>query len=396
MIHTVTEYVKSCDTCQRTKASNQRPPGLLQPIPLPATNWEQVTMDFITQLPTSSAGNDAIFVCVDRLSKMVHFAATKTNAAAPEIANLFMNTIFRLHGLPKVIISDRDPRFTGNFWSTLFKTLGTNLAMSTAYHPQTDGQTERANRTLEQMLRAYVDADHSNWDKVLPHVEFAYNNSKQASTGHSPFYLNYGQHPTTPMSLGLPDATPKTRTPAVDAFLERMAACAKAARVNLEKAQEQQRRGANTRRRELSFDVGDQVMLSTRNLGPAFIGPARKLSDEWDGPFEVTAKITPVTYRLKLPPSMARLNPTFHVDKLKPYHTSATFPDRERPPKARIDASDETFTVERILDKRHSSNGDLEYLVKWEGYPDSDNSWEPVALLHNARGAVRDFEKSFL
>ena len=152
----VRNYVKSCDSCQRIKAGHQVPAGLLQPLQIPTRPWEQISMDFITHLPKTKAGWDAIIVFVDLFSKMVHFVPSTTTATAPETARLFFDNVFRLHGLPEVIVSDRDAKFTSHFWKALFKTMGTKLAMSTAFHPQTDGQTERANRTLEDMLRAFV------------------------------------------------------------------------------------------------------------------------------------------------------------------------------------------------------------------------------------------------
>jgi len=152
----VQKYVISCDSCQRNKSSNQQPAGLLQPLPTPTKRWEQVTMDFIVQLPTTHRGYDAIIVIVDRLSKRAHFCPTHTSVTAPEVAKIFFSTIFKNHGLPQTIISDRDVKFTSRFWKTLFEQVGTKLALSTAFHPQTDGQTERMNRTLEEMLRAYT------------------------------------------------------------------------------------------------------------------------------------------------------------------------------------------------------------------------------------------------
>ena len=142
MNHDVRQYVKSCDTCQRIKASQQVPAGLLQPLPIPAQPWDQVSMDFITQLPKTRSGFDAIVVFVDTFSKMVHLVPTKTTATAPDTAKIFFDHVFKLHGLPKSIVSDRDAKFTSRFWQSLFKTMGTRLAMSTAFHPQTDGQTE--------------------------------------------------------------------------------------------------------------------------------------------------------------------------------------------------------------------------------------------------------------
>ena len=150
----VRKYIQSCDICQRVKPSNSAPGGLLEPLPIPNKAWESISMDFITHLPTTKDGYDAIFVVVDRLTKYAHFIPTTSSITALDTAKIFIANIFKLHGIPKSIISDRDPRFTSEFWKTLFKLLGTDLRMSTSNHPQSDGQTERTNRTLEQMIRA--------------------------------------------------------------------------------------------------------------------------------------------------------------------------------------------------------------------------------------------------
>src|SRR6185436_16768979 len=175
----VYKYVTSCDECQRNKGRTHQPFGLLQPLTTPTRRWEQVTMDFIVQLPLTKKKHDAIIVFVDRLTKRAYFQPLTTTATAPEVAFIFFNTIFRYHGLPKTIISDRDAKFTSKFWKALFKHLDTRLAMSTAFHPQTDGQTERMNQTLEQMLRIYTNYKQDNWNDLLPAAEFAYNNFKQ-------------------------------------------------------------------------------------------------------------------------------------------------------------------------------------------------------------------------
>src|SRR5947209_10264688 len=165
-------------------------------------------MDFIVQLPkTKTTHKDAIVVFVDYLSKQDHFQVVTTNITAPETARVFIDSVFKLHGLPQVIVCDRDARFTSNFWQALFKLLNTRLAMSTAFHPQTDGQTERTNRTLEQILRNYVSYRQDDWDQHLTMAEFAYNNSKQASTSLSLFYLNYGFHPSVPTTIQTTNTT---------------------------------------------------------------------------------------------------------------------------------------------------------------------------------------------
>ncbi|KAL1919204.1 uncharacterized protein VTP21DRAFT_2586 [Calcarisporiella thermophila] len=297
MIERVKKYIRSCDTCQRTKANNRAPIGLLQPLSTPSQRWQQISMDLITHLPKSKRGHDAIIVFVDRLSKMAHFVATNTTANAATIAKIFFEVIFRLHGIPQTIISDRDPRFISNFWKSVHQLLGTKLALSSAYHPESDGQTERTNRTLEQMLRAYASYHQNDWDEHLVAAEFAYNNSKQSSTQMTPFELNYGQHPLAPTSL-LNMTQNQINVPAAEEFLLRMSNLIKIASDNLTTAKATQAQYANQSRREEEFNVGDKVMLSTANIN--LVNQARqatkKLSHKYIGPYEITEKISPVAY----------------------------------------------------------------------------------------------------
>ncbi|GJP66737.1 hypothetical protein CLOP_g23646 [Closterium sp. NIES-67] len=191
MVTDVQRYVTACPICQRMKASHQRPTGLLQPLGPPQRPWQHVTMDFVTGLPAGPSGNDAVLVVVDRLTKMAHFAPCRTTITAEETARLFISTVVRLHGIPAAIISDRDPKFTSKFWQDTWARYGTRLQFSSAYHPQTDGQTERTNQTMEQLIRTNC-PDRKKWEDVLPMLEFSYNNAPSATTNHSPFYLNYG------------------------------------------------------------------------------------------------------------------------------------------------------------------------------------------------------------
>jgi len=199
----VRDYVSTCVACQRNKAVTQRPAGLLQPLPIPERPWQTVTLDLITALPPTRAGHDAIVVFVDKLTKWATYVPTRTDIDAPSLARLFFDHVVRLHGVPESLVSDRDPRFTSLFWRALWQQLGTGLLMSTAFHPQTDGQTERQNRTLEETLRAYVGYHQDDWDQHLTAAELAYNTSLHASTGFSPFFLNYGQHAHLPLDAAL-------------------------------------------------------------------------------------------------------------------------------------------------------------------------------------------------
>src|SRR5256714_14646586 len=196
-------------------------------------------MDFFVRLPSTQKGHDTIVVFVDRYNKQAHFHPTHTTVTAPEVAKTFFEVIFNHHGLPKAIISDRDARFTSHFWKALFEQLGTRLSMSTTFHPQTNGQTERMNRTLEEMLRIHATYKQDQWDEYLPAAEFAYNNSKQASTGFTPFELDTSRHLITPAASIVP-----TKVPAGNEYVEHWNFIMKATQKALEQAQARQNRYA--------------------------------------------------------------------------------------------------------------------------------------------------------
>ncbi|KAJ9511482.1 hypothetical protein QJQ45_029856 [Haematococcus lacustris] len=392
MAAAVHDYIRTCTHCQRNKSSTTKPFGLLQPLPVPQHRWEQVSMDLITQLPVTSAGHDAIVVFVDKLTKMIHTVPTTTTVSAPELAQLFFDSVFKYHGLPKVIISDRDPRFTSNFWQQLFAKTGTHLNISTANHPQTDGQTERANRTIEDMLRNYVSPHHTDWDNHLTAVEFAYNASIQASTGYSPFMLNSGQEPHTPLSLAVSSAAQARVTPATSesapAFLQRMATNIAAATQHLIKAQERQVKYANAHRQDHTFSSGDMVYLCDSfftHIRPATqaAGAARKFTPRQHGPFKVLEVVTPVALRLQLPAEWKSVHPVVHVSHVKLHHDgSARFPTRNPapPPEPDIIDGEEHYHVEAFRNHRFQ-RGKLQLQVKWLGHPEHENSWVPLAQL---------------
>jgi transposase InsO family protein len=195
----VAEYVALCDTCQRVKAEHQRPAGLLQPMQIPEWKWEEVGMDFIVGLPRTQRGFDSIWVIVDRLTKVAHFIPVRTTYSSAKLAELYLERIVSLHGVPKKIVSDRGTQFTSYYWQKVQESLGTKLNFSTAYHPQTDGQTERINQILEDMLRACALQYGTNWDKSLPYAEFSYNNSYQKSLQMAPFEALYDRKCRTPL-----------------------------------------------------------------------------------------------------------------------------------------------------------------------------------------------------
>ena len=384
----VKAFVKACPSCQANKATNHRPFGLLNPLQIPDTRWHTVTMDFITDLPPTTAGHDAILVFVDKLTKYVHLVPTNKSCTSEELSRLFLEHIFQNHGMIKVLISDRDPRFTSKFWDSFCASLGIESRQSTAFHPQTDGQTERMNRVLEEVLRHFVDEDHSNWDRLLPLVAFAMNNAVAASTGHTPFYLNYGAHPLTPVTAGLLSG----KLPNLDAVLSDLDATLQKVKKLHAAAQDRQKAYADKARAAHGFKAGQMVLLSSRNL--KFKQGVKKLHPKYVGPFRILKMVGENAAKLELSEAYARLHPVFHVSMLKEYKEGPGA--APKPPKPDIVDGEPYYKVERILSMRESSTGKgrgkkrREFLIKWTGYDDSHNSWEPETNL------TPDLLKSYL
>jgi hypothetical protein len=395
----IKEYVRTCVDCQANKARNQLPMGLLKPLPVPEQRWHTVTMDFITGLPVTSAGYDCVAVVVDKLSKMAHYIPMTSTTTAPEYARLFVDHVVKHHGVPSVIISDRDARFTSNFWRALWSQLGTKLAMSTAFHPQTDGQTEIQNRTLESMLRPYINYHQSDWDEHLAMAEYGYNDSQQASTGFTPFFLNYGQHPNMPLTEALRPAA-RTNNPTAVEMITNLYDDLDRAKKNVLTAQQRQAQYVNKHRREVKFKVGDRVWLSTAHLRVEH--GVHKLLPKYIGPYAITEVINDNAYRLQLPDKYRQLNDSFNIDKLQPYQDgSAAFPDRvltrSMPEPELLEDGQEAWEVEKILDKRTVKLGRsatrVEYLTKWKGYADWDCTWEPLTSFKHAPDVIQEYEQ---
>eukprot|EP00253_Pinus_taeda_P011774 PITA_11774 len=200
MKHDIVQFVAKCLKCQRVKANHRHPAGLLQPRDIPTSKWEVISMDFVVGLPLTSQRHNAILVIVDKLTKSAHFIPVRDTYDVTDVVRVFVNEVIRLHGLPTKIISDRDSRFTSRFWTSFQSALGTQLNLSTAYHPEIDGQTERVNQVLEDMLRMYVMDNQTQWERYLPLVEFAYNNRYHSSIGMPPYQALYGRPCRTPLS----------------------------------------------------------------------------------------------------------------------------------------------------------------------------------------------------
>ena len=389
----VERYVTSCDACQRNKPSQQSPIGLLMPLPIPPHAWHTVSMDLITQLPRSRNGHDAIVVFVCKFTRMVHFAACLTAITAPQLAQLFIAHVVRLHGLPATILSDRDPRFTATFWRSFWSSLGTSLAMSTSYHPQTDGQTENSNKTLETILRSTVNFEQTDWDQHLAAAELAVNNSKNATTGFSPFYLATGREARMPLDAAIEPLHGANSNATAVTTLQRWEEALVHARTNIATAQARQSRYADLHRRNAVIKLGDRVLLSSKHV--TLLGDARrtrKLTSRFIGPYTVTRVVNANAYELDLPPEL-RIHPVVNVSQLKPYRDgTGTFPHRppphaRPPPEAADTFGQEQYEVERVLDHRRTRRG-TEYLVLWVGYPPEEATWEPESHLADSPDLV--------
>ena len=253
----VAEYVSRCLVCQKAKVEHQRPSGKLQSLNIPVWKWDEISMDFVSGLPRTKKGKEAIWVIVDRLTKSAHFIPICMTYKMEKLAELYIKEVVRLHGVPTSIVSDRDPRFTSRFWVSLQEALGTKLKLSSAYHPQTDGQTERTIQTLEDLLRACVLDHRGDWEECLPLVEFSYNNSYHSSLGMAPFEVLYGRKCRTPICWYESGESLLIGPEIIQQTTERV----KGIREKLKMSQDRQKSYYDKRRKPLEFQTGDHVFL---------------------------------------------------------------------------------------------------------------------------------------
>ncbi|CDI83776.1 Similar to Transposon MAGGYgagandpolgenehomologues, related [Eimeria praecox] len=303
-------YVESCVKCRASKALTQKPAGLLQPILILSRLWIHVSIDFTTDLPTTPRGHDSILVIVDSLSKMAPFIPKRKTATIANTVELLAGCLIRYHGFSDVLISDRDPRFQSTLWQRLCHRFHIKRAMSSAYHPQTDGQTEHVNRTLEQMLRTYRQTDESEWERLLPALELAYNTTSHSSTDRSPFEVMIGQNPLTAADLDTVGALAPTPTSPMTKMFRQL--CDRT-QSRIMKAKWQQKLYADTRRWDVTYKPGDLVWISSRHL-PG-LNQCSQLEPRFRGPFPMTERIGQLAYRVALPPTYASHN-VFHVSLL--------------------------------------------------------------------------------
>ncbi|GJT91570.1 retrotransposon-related protein [Tanacetum coccineum] len=382
----VKKFVRECLVCQKCKPDLSAYPGLLQPLPIPNTIWSQIFMDFIEGIPKSQ-GKDVIMVVVDRLSKYAHFIGLSHPFTAAYIAQVFLDSIYKLHGLPESIVSDRDKVFISAFWKELFKVLKVKLLMSTAYHTQTDGQTEVVNRCLEGYLRCMTGEHPKEWSKWLPLAELWYNTNFHTSINTTPFEVVYGQTPP----IHVPYIGGLSKVEAVDRSLLARENVIKMLKFHLQRSQNRMKQQADKSRTERQFEVGDMVFLKLQPHRQVTIrqGKQHKFSQKFYGPFEIIAKVGQVAYKLKLP-AQAQIHDVFHISQLK----------KDRGPLVPMDSvmlpqCDKEGTLLKqplkLLDRRIAGKGNrvvvyvVYGLVQWSNGTTEDASWEDLERL------VKDF-----
>ncbi|MCH86853.1 transposon Tf2-1 polyprotein, partial [Trifolium medium] len=343
MQKSIRDFVRACDVCQRQKYAATTPGGLLQPLPVPNQVWEDLSLDFITGLPKSK-GYDAILVVVDRLSKYSHFILLKHPYNAKSIAELFVKEVVRLHGIPQSLISDRDPIFISHFWRELFKHQGTKLKMSSAYHPETDGQTEVINRCLESYLRCFASEQPKSWSHWVPWAEFWYNTTYHTSIGRTPFEVVYGRQAPNLIRF----LSNETKVPAVALELNERNEALAQLKSHLLRAQQQMKN-----------------ML-----------------------MQVVEKIGEVAYRLQLP-AESKIHPVFHVSLLKRaignYEVQGTLPND-----LDMAAEDDHYPALVVGSRVTMREGMFvpQSLIQWKNKSLDDVTWEDNEVL---RGQFPDF-----
>ena len=385
MSRRVKQYVAACSKCQIAKPARENPAGLLQPIESPTEPCHTISLDFVTGLP-SSHGYDAMLTVTDTFSKAVRLIACNKTTSAEETAKLFLSHCYPIFGLPYKIISDRDSRFTSKFWETLMRLLGVELGISTAFHPQADGQSERTNQTVEIALRCFLGGDvdkYPKWVDYLPILEHELNSTASVSTGFTPNQIRFAMAPR-----GLADLLQPLEgaSEAAETLAEDLRNRRDEARDSIRAAQRKQKKYYDSRKKPDEFNVGDLVLLKFNRFGPGYKAPKphdHKLAPIGT-PLRVREKISPLAYRLILPIG-SRMHDVVSIAHLKRYQGNSDF--RPMP----VDDEHEEFEVERIDGERVNSRGSTEFLVKWLGYGENERTWEPLHNLQHADQMVADW-----
>ena len=391
LYRSVQVHVRRCDRCLRNKASQRTPAGPAEPLAVPERPWQSVSLDFM-DLPVSTTGRDCVLIITDRFSKVIHVMPTSRTVTAQGTADLLLEGLVRLHGLPDSLISDRDPRFTSAIWEALWKAFGTRLKMTTAHRPQGDGQSERSNRSVQTVLRSFVNSLGTDWDspRVLSLAELALNSAIQTDTAISAMHCAYGQEPVTPSRMVVPQDRVEelqARGPAqVQSLWHRVEQARREAQQRMEEVLDA-KRGPPGGLIEL-FPPGSEVLLHTRNYPHL---RANKLMGVHVGPFRVSSRPSQGVAVLELPPSM-KIHSAINIDQLKRYERPV---DVVPPPGPLRTARDgvEIFEVAQLLDKRRRYKK-LQYLVRWRGYGPEFNSWEPESAVKHLHLLIDELNAS--
>ncbi|SJL13290.1 uncharacterized protein ARMOST_16730 [Armillaria ostoyae] len=375
----IESYVAGCETCQRTKSNTQAKSAPLHPNAILTEPWTHISVDMVTGLPDSN-GHDALLVIVDRFSKAIILVPCNVELLAEGWAQILRDHVYAHHGMPQVVISDRGPQFVSAFMKELYRMLDITQNASTAFHPQTDGQTERVNQEVEKYLRIFINYHQDDWADWLPLAEFAHNNHAHSAMGRSPFMILYGRNPRI-----IPDSprTPNSKTPAASDFSKAMQKIHKETETGLEEAAGRMKAQYDKHKRPArEYRVGDKVWLDATNLH--LPRPKKKLNDRRVGPFLVLKKTGASAYKLKLPPHW-KIHPRFNEKLLTPF-VPPSFPNQEQPPPPPPDLIDgeEEWEIKEILDSKTH---------KWTGHTQEHNSWVAASEMGNAQEAIAEYEE---
>ena len=388
MHKSIHNYVKECQICQRTKARHAKSPGLLRQHMIPSGRWTEVTMDFITNLPTTIVGNySSIWTIVCRLTKRIKLLPVKDTTSTKELVLLWENQYINNHGIPEVIICDRDSRFTAQLWQDMMKFHNTKLKMSCGYRSETAGQAERIHRSIEDYFRCYLTHSHRVWNEYLGLAEFSYNSTYHSTIDMSPFEADIGFIP--PMDvMGILES--KNVIP-IDNFLTFQQERLKWAKEKMSDAQARAQKIYNQHRPLQEFKIKDKVLVSTKNMAVRHLGTQkvskRKFTARWIGPFEVIKRISYDSYELNM--GNIQLHNVYHTSSLKPYYSKTNTIDQ--PVQVVLSNGEEGYIVEKILNERRR-RGVQQYQVKWLGT--SEITWEPLENLLQVQGLIEEYNKS--
>jgi len=387
MTKDIKKYVEACEVCQRTKIHRRKSNAPLYPTEIATEPWETIAMDIIGPLPESK-GYNAILVITEYLTKMKILVPCTTEITSAGVAVILRRELFRKHGLPKKVISDRGSNFVSHFMQALYKLLGIKGAPSTAYHPQTDGMNERSHQETEQYLAAFTNYHQDDWLDWLDIAEFVQNDHEHTATKQTPFYLVYGRHPWKGIDTGNMSISPQ----ALDLYTRMKEIHSEAITANKMAKETMKRFYDRTKGKSIDYHIREKVWLEGKNLKP--LRPTKKFADKRYGPFTILEKIGKSSYKLEIPKTWKQIHPVFNEVLLSPYHEPA-FKGQQRPPPpppVEIEGHPE-YEVEEILNVQKQGKKNLSYLVHWKGYTHEEDTWEPLENLEGSEIALTDFYK---